>query len=423
MINKFNILHIEDAIADSELIVRELKRDKLDFNYLVVDTRDEYLNALDLFAPDIVLCDHALPCFNSLEALEILKVRALSIPFILITGVMSDEITNDIMQAGADDYILKDRLARLPHAVVSALEKYNFDKERKQLLYNVKETEALSQEALTNLSDKLLLATSAARIGIWEYNLQEDKFVADDVLFSLYGISSAAFDGRYNMWLQFVHPQDKERINREFKEAVRKLDKLDTEFRIVWQDGSVHFLKAVGSFQRDASGKPVRFLGTNQDVTLAKQAEHTIKDSEAKYRSLFENSLHAILLSTTDGHISAANPAACSMFQMTEEEICKTGRKGLVDATDLKLERFIEERRQSGNAKGELTYVRKDKSTFPGEVPSSVFKDAYSDERTSVIIRDITSCLPTYFLMCIMPNFRPPFELLFLGCSRSLLRT
>ena len=207
---KFNVLHIEDKITDSELIIRELKRNNLDFNYLVVDTKDEYLNALDLFAPDIVLCDYVLPSFNSLEALKILKARALSIPFILITGVLSDQITNDIMQAGADDYISKDRLTRLPYAVVSALEKYNFDKERKQLLCKAKETEDLLQEALTNLSDKLLLATRVARIGIWEYNLQEGKFVADDVLFSLYGISSADFDGSYEMWLQFVHPQDKE---------------------------------------------------------------------------------------------------------------------------------------------------------------------------------------------------------------------
>lgn len=387
---KFNVLHIEDRITDSELIVRELRKNKLDFHYLVVDTRDEYNNALDMFAPDIILCDHTLPSFDSLEALEILKIKQLNIPFILITGVMSDKISKQVLEAGADDFILKDRLTRLPHAVLSALEKYNFNKERKQLLYDAKETEALLKEDFARLSEKLLLATSAASIGIWEYDLQKAMFVGNNVLYSLYGITPAEFDCSYKMWMQSVHPQDKERTNREFEEAVLQQKELDTEFRIVWPDGSIHFIKSIGSFQKDAQGKPVRFLGTNQDITVARQAEEIIKESEEKYRSFFDNNSDGILLTATDGQIIAANPAACALFHMTEQELCKSERFFIEDAADPRLELLLEECHRNGKANGELMLKRKDGSTFACDVTFAAFKDVNGAGRCSIIIRDIS---------------------------------
>ena len=121
-----------------------------------------------------------------------------------------------------------------------------------------------------------------------------------------------------------------------------------------------------------------------------KRAEDKIKESELNYRAFFENSMDGILLTVTDGQILAANPAACEIFQMTEEEICTAGRYGLIDTSDPRAEALIRERQIKGKAKGELTYKRKDGSTFPGEITSVLFKDSYGRERTSMIIRDIT---------------------------------
>ena len=95
-----------------------------------MDTKNKFIKALKIFSPDIILADHSLPSFNSHEALDIFHETGLKIPFILITAAMSDEFAVDIIKRGADDYILKDRLNRLPIAIHNALEKFRQEKER-----------------------------------------------------------------------------------------------------------------------------------------------------------------------------------------------------------------------------------------------------------------------------------------------------
>lgn len=386
---KYKVLHLEDVPGDAELVARELRK-SIDCDHLVIDSEKAYLNALEQFQPDVILCDHSLPSFNSLEALKIVKQKKLYIPFILITATMSEEVAASVVKEGADDYILKDRLKRLPNAVLNAIEKYRHEKERKALIDEVHEKEVLTTKRSLELSTKLLLATQVAGIGIWEYNLQSCIFIADDLLFSLYGITAAGFDGSYEAWMQFIHPGDKKRVECEFQTALTTNVDFHTEFRIIRPDQSVHFIKAVAIVEKNAKGDPVRLIGTSQDITASKEAETIILENEAKYRSIFENSMDAILLTVADGYILAANPAACAMFKMTEKQILDKGRFGIVDLTDPRVHILLEERQHTGKAKGETTFVRGDGSKFPGEVSSVAFIDAHGAARTSMVIRDVS---------------------------------
>jgi PAS domain S-box-containing protein len=127
-----------------------------------------------------------------------------------------------------------------------------------------------------------------------------------------------------------------------------------------------------------------------EDQTDHRRMEKTLRESEEKYRSLFDNTIDAVLLSAPNGRILAANPKACQIFGRTEEEICRIGREGLVDLTDPRLAAALEERVRTGQFRGELTYVRKNGTLFPGEVSSVIFRDRDGNSRTSMIIRDIT---------------------------------
>ena len=120
------------------------------------------------------------------------------------------------------------------------------------------------------------------------------------------------------------------------------------------------------------------------------EIEQASKESEEKYRSFFENSMDAILLTIPNGNILSANPAACMMFGYSEEELIKVGRSGIIDMTDHQLSDFLSVRKLKGKAQGELTFNRKDGTCFSGEVSSAIFKDHEGFERTSMIIRDIT---------------------------------
>ncbi len=111
---------------------------------------------------------------------------------------------------------------------------------------------------------------------------------------------------------------------------------------------------------------------------------------EQRFRFLFENSIDAILLSSPEGKIEAANPAACDMFGRTEAEICRLGREALVDARDPRLPAFLEERTRVGRVRSEINLMRQDGSTFPGEVSSAFYQDYSGVTKAAVIIRDIS---------------------------------
>jgi diguanylate cyclase (GGDEF)-like protein/PAS domain S-box-containing protein len=121
------------------------------------------------------------------------------------------------------------------------------------------------------------------------------------------------------------------------------------------------------------------------------QARHSALIEEGEfYRLLYEHSIDAILLTSPDGRILAANPAACAMFGRTEDEIKGIGRKGVVDTSDPRLAEIVKQREATGHAKGELIGIRKDGTKFPIEFTSSIFKGQNGELRTSMIIRDIS---------------------------------
>ncbi|HRK54779.1 MAG TPA: hybrid sensor histidine kinase/response regulator, partial [Cyclobacteriaceae bacterium] len=125
------ILILEDVEEDVELVRRELMKEKLSFTLYRVDKKDEYLSSLVEIKPNVILSDHSLPQFNSVEALEISQRIGSNIPFILVTGTVSEEFAVTCLKNGADNYVLKGNLSRLPSAITNALQQKATEKNRK----------------------------------------------------------------------------------------------------------------------------------------------------------------------------------------------------------------------------------------------------------------------------------------------------
>lgn len=123
------ILILEDSADDADLIERLLLKNGLNTDILRVDNKKEFEKALKEFKPDIILSDHTLPQFNSMEALKIVKAKSPKIPFMLVTGTVSEEFAVMSLKAGAQDYILKRNLTRLPVAIESSLRSHDLREE------------------------------------------------------------------------------------------------------------------------------------------------------------------------------------------------------------------------------------------------------------------------------------------------------
>lgn len=132
METELKILMLEDLQDDVGLIERTLNKQGLSFVSKRVDTKEEFTEALKNFGPDVILSDHALPQFNSLEALSICQTEGLNVPFILVTGTVSEEFAVSCLKQGADDYVLKSNMVRLPSAIQNALRQRHLDIKRKK---------------------------------------------------------------------------------------------------------------------------------------------------------------------------------------------------------------------------------------------------------------------------------------------------
>ncbi len=132
MKGRLKILMLEDSESDIDIIQHLLKKENPNISFCVVIDEPAYLHALEEFQPDVILADNSLPEFNATEALEIVNNKHIDIPFILVTGTVSDEFAVAIIKQGASDYILKDRLTRLPAAISHALKQRQAEKEKKE---------------------------------------------------------------------------------------------------------------------------------------------------------------------------------------------------------------------------------------------------------------------------------------------------
>ncbi|RYD86759.1 MAG: GGDEF domain-containing response regulator, partial [Sphingobacteriales bacterium] len=196
------VLLLEDTPLDAELIERQLVKGGLDFELLVVNSKSKFERALNDFAADIILSDHSLPNFDSHDALEMIRNSGVIVPFILITSTMTDEFAVKVMQEGAHDYIIKDRLLRLPSAVKNLIEKFRLAKEQREERYR-------SSEDMKYLNHRLLLATKSADIGVWDWNLLTRDLVWDDSMYRMYQIEAGEFPSLYDGWVMRLHPDDR----------------------------------------------------------------------------------------------------------------------------------------------------------------------------------------------------------------------
>ncbi len=137
--DSMRVLLVEDLPTDAELNEREVKRVLPQSEFLRVETLEEFLGALESFHPDLILSDYKMPHFDGITALKLALERVPETPFIIITGSMNEDTAVECMKAGAWDYVIKEHVKRLGHAVLGALSERDIRRERRRAVMAVEQ--------------------------------------------------------------------------------------------------------------------------------------------------------------------------------------------------------------------------------------------------------------------------------------------
>lgn len=272
------VLLLEDTPTDAELIERELRKAGLAFTALRVETRDAFLRALEEFRPDIILSDYKLPDFDGMAALEIVKRDHPGVPVIMVTGAFSDVDAVELLVAGAKDYILKDRLARLGPAVQRALQSEQHARIRRQMEQALLESEARYRRITEGLTDYLY----TVRVE----NGRAVETVQGAACVTVTGYTAEEFAANPNLWIEIVAPEDRDAVTQNAQLILQGTDVPPLEHRILRKDGEMRWVSDTIIMFRDSDGKLLSYDGVIKDITERKQAEAALLRLNRTLRAL-----------------------------------------------------------------------------------------------------------------------------------------
>ncbi len=161
------ILFAEDIPTDVELALHEIRKGGIQFDYRVVDTEEGFRKEITDFTPDLIISDYAMPAFDGMSALLITRSLSRFIPFIMLTGSMNEETAVKCMKAGANDYVIKEQIKRLPFAVMEALEKLQARIEREKIEKQLRESEEKYRNLIDSATDAIVTINEKGEIVSW----------------------------------------------------------------------------------------------------------------------------------------------------------------------------------------------------------------------------------------------------------------
>ena len=233
MSDVIRVLIVEDLPTDSELAEREVRRVLPGSEFMRVETKEDFLAALESFRPEVILSDYMLPRFDGMKALKLAREKVPEIPFILITGSTNEETAVECMKAGAWDYVVKEHIKRLGPAVLNALEQSRQRRERKRAEEALRESEIRLRSLSDNLSGGLVYQIDSGVDG------QERRFTyisAGVELLHGIPIENAMADAM-TIYDQILS-EDRKLIAEKERAAVATVEPFSAEVRILYRMGT-----------------------------------------------------------------------------------------------------------------------------------------------------------------------------------------
>jgi PAS domain S-box-containing protein len=296
---------------DAELVEYELERARIPFAARRVDTRESFLRELDEFDPDLILSDYSVPRFDGMAALSLARQRAPLVPFLIVTGSVNEETAVGCMKAGATDYLLKSNLARIGPAIEGALARVR-----------ARDEKARAEEALRRSEANLR--------AIFNNSLQAVVLIDPDG--TIQALNSTAVEWSTRLLGRPLH--EGARVADSVPEALDAFraalagEARNVERCLQDTDGSELWFEITHAPVVDDEGSVIGVCLNARDISTRKQAERALRESEARYRDLFDNASDLVCATDADGRFLYVNRAWHDAIGLSGAEL---GHGGFLD--------------------------------------------------------------------------------------------
>jgi two-component system, NarL family, sensor histidine kinase UhpB len=263
------ILMLEDSPLDARIIQKTLSNSLNDFEFTVVNNGNDYTAKLNEQEFDVILCDYQVPDFDAVKALHIRNNKDSSIPFILVSGAVSEVVAIDMIKDGANDYILKDRLQRLPVAIEKAVKKQQLKFDKQSL-----------EQSLSELTERFQLASKTSFDVIWDYDIKKDLVYCSSAIEKIIG-TSVKENLQFRFLKTFIHPDDLPTVERSFIQIIKSTENRWRKiFRVIRNDTSIVWVNTNAMILRSKNETAIRVVGVMHDITEVRKLQHELVEQE-----------------------------------------------------------------------------------------------------------------------------------------------
>jgi len=261
MRSSLRILLLEDDSRDAELIQELLEAENFVCEMTRVQTRDEFLAALEHDAIDVILADYKLPSFDGASALKLASSARPDVPFIFVSGTIGEELAIEALKMGATDYVLKTGLSRLAPSVLRAIREADGRAERNK-----------AEEALRRSEAYLAQAQRLSHTGSFGWNVLSGEVYWSDETYRTFEYETMT-KPTLQMAIDRCHPDDRMRLQQVLERAAMEKSDFTVEHRLMMPDGSVKHIRAVARLSVGEDPQSWVYVGAVIDITERKRAE------------------------------------------------------------------------------------------------------------------------------------------------------
>jgi sigma-B regulation protein RsbU (phosphoserine phosphatase) len=383
------VLIVTDSEDDALLLSLELKRGGFEVNYRRVDTEKDMINALKSEVWDLVISDYMMPNFSGLDALKVLKWQGFDLPFILVSAKVGEERVVEAIKAGASDYILKDKLARLVPAVRRELQEAKSRQEQGRV-----------EKALEDSEEKYQLILAEEELSRAFFALTEQAVIVCDVNGIIIRASEVAkticggnlilksFEDVFHLWL------GQGKIASEFSLARVLAGEVfrGVEFTYLNLGETRSLLLNAGPLISKGAGI-IGCMMTLTDISERKRAEESLRRSQENYRRLSKTANEGIWILNTENITTYANPKIAEMLGYTPEEMVGMSFFHFMNAeARIQAEVNLARVRKGTSRRYDVKFVRKDSGDLWASLSTSpILDDEGHYEGMLGLVTDITA--------------------------------